>query len=106
MSIVTVYCVFADEEEARRVGRLVVEERLAACVNLLAPCRSFYHWNGKVEEGTEFPALFKTTGDACDRLIARLVQLHSYDVPAVVAWPIEHAHQPYADWVQTEASTD
>lgn len=104
MDIATVYCVFGEEEEARRIGRLVVEERLAACVNLLAPCRSLYHWNGKVEEGSEWPALFKTTREGCDELIARLAQLHSYDVPAIVAWTAAQAHQPYANWVIQETS--
>lgn len=100
MSIVTVYCVFADEEEARRIGRLVVEESLAACVNILSPCRSIYRWDGRIEEGREVPALFKTTEAVADRLVDRLALLHSYDVPAIAVWPIERTLEDYAEWVE------
>ncbi|UUR08722.1 divalent-cation tolerance protein CutA [Sphingomonas glaciei] len=99
MSIVTVYCVFADEAEARRIGRLVVEESLAACVNIMGPCRSFYRWDGQVEEAREVPALFKTTADVAERLVQRLSLLHSYDVPAITVWPIDRTLDDYEKWV-------
>ncbi|GAO38071.1 putative divalent-cation tolerance protein [Sphingomonas changbaiensis NBRC 104936] len=96
--IATVYALFADAAEAERIAETVVTERLAACANILAPCRSIYRWQGVVERAEEVPALFKTA--APDALIARIAALHSYDVPAVVSWPIDHAHLPYANWVQ------
>jgi len=99
MSIVTVYATFPNEEEAARVARILVEERLAACANILGPCRSIYRWEGAIEEAQEIAALFKTTADAADPLIARLAALHSYDVPAAMVWPIETAHAPYVRWV-------
>ena len=95
--IATVYAVFADAREAERIAETVVAERLAACANILAPCRSIYRWEGKVERAQEVPALFKTASP--DELIARIAALHSYEVPAVVAWPIEKAHPLYAEWV-------
>jgi periplasmic divalent cation tolerance protein len=101
--IVTVYAVFGSEEEARRIGRLCVEERLAACVNVLGAVHSVYRWQGRIEEGAEVAALFKTTRAGAAALIARIAELHSYDVPAVVAWPIADAHPAYADWVRTES---
>ena len=88
MNVVTVYAVFADPAEAQRIGMTVVEERLAACVNILGPCRSIYRWEGAIETATETPALFKTTVERADSLIARIKELHSYDIPAIVAWPI------------------
>ena len=97
----TVYAVFADTEEAERIAATVVEEGLAACANILAPCRSIYRWQGAVERAEEVPALFKTARP--EALIARIAALHSYDVPAIVAWPILAAHQPYADWVLSES---
>lgn len=97
--IATVYAVFADAGEARRIGRAMVEEGLAACVNILAPCASIYRWQGKIEEAAETPALFKTRADTAPRLIARIAELHSYDVPAAVMWPIEAALPDYATWV-------
>jgi len=100
--IVTVYAVFANAGEAGRIARILVEERLAACCNLLAPCRSIYRWNGEIEEADEIPALFKARADGAEALIARIAELHSYQVPAVVVWPIASALTAYADWVATE----
>lgn len=95
--IATVYAVFADEAEAERIAAHVVEERLAACANILAPCRSIYRWEGAVERAREVPVLFKTA--KADALIARIAELHSYDVPAAVAWAVSAAHPPFAEWV-------
>ena len=100
--IVSVYAVFASEEEACRIARAVVDERLAACANVLGPCHSIYRWRGKVEEAGEVAAIFKTRAGAAAKLVARIAELHSYDVPAVVVWPAEAAHPPYADWVAGE----
>ena len=96
--IATVYAVFADAAEAERIAETVVTERLAACANILAPCRSVFRWEGAVERVEEVPALFKTAQP--EALIARIATLHSYDVPAAVAWRIEEAHPPYAAWVR------
>ena len=99
---VTVYAVFASADEAARIARIVVEERLAACANLLPPCRSIYRWRDAIEEAEEAPALFKTTALLAPVLIERVASLHSYDVPAIVAWPIADAHAPYVDWIARE----
>ena len=100
MSIMSVYAVFADAEEAERIGRAMVEERLAACVNILGPIRSIYRWQDKVETADEVAAIFKTHHWSGDALIERIAELHSYDVPCVVSWPIEKIVRAYADWVE------
>ncbi len=100
--IVSVYSTFGSDEEARRIGRQVVEERLAACANILGPCHSVYRWEGKIEEAGEVAAIFKTVADKAEALIARIAELHSYGVPAAVAWPITDASQAYAAWVAEE----
>lgn len=102
--IVSVYAIFADDAEARRIARTVVEERLAACANILGPCHSVYRWQGEVEEADEVPAIFKTRSDVAARLIARIAELHSYDVPAATVWPIAEALPDYARWVAEEAA--
>ncbi|MCF2514411.1 divalent-cation tolerance protein CutA [Sphingomonas sp. G124] len=102
MSIVTVYAVFADPAEAQRIGMIVVEEKLAACINILGPCRSIYRWEGAIETATETPALFKTTLDKVDGLIMRIKELHSYSVPAIVVWPVERLLAEYGEWVEAE----
>lgn len=102
--IVTVYAVFASDEEARRIASTVVEEGLAACANILAPCHSIYRWQGTVEEAAEVPTLFKTAVARANRLVERVAELHSYDVPAAVVWPIAHALPAYAEWAAEESS--
>jgi periplasmic divalent cation tolerance protein len=100
MSVVTVYATFTYAAQAQLIGTTVVEERLAACINILQPCRSIYWWDGKVQSTTETPALFKTTLDKADALIARIKELHSYDIPAIVVWPIERLSADFAEWVE------
>ncbi len=102
--IASVYATFADDDEARRIARIVVEERLAACANILGHCFSIYRWQGKVEEAGEVAAIFKTRAAAAPALVARIAELHSYEVPAIVAWSIIEASEDYAKWVEDEAS--
>jgi len=100
--IVSVYATFADEAEARRIARIVVEERLAVCANIF-PCHSIYRWQGEVEEAGEVAAIFKTRADKAAVLIERIAALHSYDVPAAVVWPIADALGAYARWIDAES---
>ena len=103
MSVVSVYAIFASAEEAERIGRAVIEERLAACINILPGVRSIYRWQGAIESADEVAAILKTTKSSADALIARIAALHSYDVPCIVTWPIDKALASYADWI--DAST-
>ena len=100
MSVISVYAVFASLDEAERIGRLVVEERLAACINILAPVRSIYRWHGAVEQADEVAAIIKTSRAAADALIARVTALHSYEVPCIVTWPVDKLTASYAAWVE------
>ncbi len=100
--IVTVYATFPSDEEARRIARILVEERLAACANILGGCHSIYRWQGEIEESEEVAALFKTRAERAEALIERLAELHGYDVPAAVVWPIVNASGDYESWVSAE----
>ena len=100
MSVVTVYAVFGDVDEAMAIGRAMIDEQLAACINVLAPCTSIYRWEGKVEQSAETPALFKTTGAAAPALIARIAGRQSDDVPAINVWPIDRRSAPVGAWVE------
>ncbi len=104
MSIVSVYAVFADLGEAERIGRTVVEERLAACINILGDCRSIYRWKGAIETADEVPAILKTDSCRADALIERIAALHSYDTPCITAWPVEKVLQRYGDWVEDSSA--
>jgi periplasmic divalent cation tolerance protein len=101
VSVVSVYCVFANSDEAERVGRAVIEEGLAACINIFGECRSVYRWQGAIETASEVPAIFKTTSESSDALIARVAAMHSYDVPCIAVWPIEKLLLSYSEWVET-----
>jgi len=100
MSVISVYAVFRDADEAERIGHMVVEERLSACVNITGSIRSIYRWNGAIESANEVAAIFKTTEARADALITRIAELHSYEVPCIVSWPIDRILGPYADWVE------
>ena len=104
MSVVSVYAVFADADEAERIGRVVVEGHLAACINILAPCRSIYRWQGQIEKAEEVPTILKTDSVKVDALIERIAALHSHDVPCITVTPVDRLLRSYADWVQETAS--
>ena len=104
MSVVSVYVLFADAPEAERIGRVVIEERLAACINILAPCRSICRWQGNIEEAEEVPAILKTDSTKADVLIERIAELHSYDVPCITVTAVDRLLGRYADWVEESVS--
>ncbi len=93
-----------DAESARALAGRLVEARLAACVNILAPCRSVYHWEGKVEDATEVPMLIKTTAARYAELEAAIRAGHPYALPEIVALPIERGLPDYLGWVATETA--
>jgi periplasmic divalent cation tolerance protein len=98
--IVSIYVTFANDADARRIGRQMVEERLAACVNVLGEAHSIYRWQGRIEEADEFAVLFKSTAGCAELLARRVAELHPYDNPAITVWPIEHAPTAYVQWVR------
>jgi periplasmic divalent cation tolerance protein len=100
MSVVSVYAVFASAEEAERIGRTVIEERLSACINIIPGVRSIYRWQGAIESADEVAAIFKTTAAGANALIARIAALHSYEIPCIVTWPVDKVLMGYADWVE------
>jgi periplasmic divalent cation tolerance protein len=100
MSVVSVYVLFATIQEAKQIGRTVIDERLAACINILGPVRSIYRWQGAVETADEIAAILKTSHLQADALITRIAELHTYDVPCIVTWPIDKILRSYADWVE------
>jgi periplasmic divalent cation tolerance protein len=90
----------ASEQEAHKVARVLVEERLAACVNVVPSVRSFYHWKGAVESGNEWLLLIKSSRELFDALAARLESIHSYEIPEVIALPILDGAGGYMNWLQ------
>lgn len=97
-----VYCPFGSEEEAMRVAAATVEQRLAACANVMAPIRSVFRWEGDIASEAEVPVLFKTDVAHVEALIERIAALHSYDVPAVIALPEADCPPAFAAWLAGE----
>lgn len=102
MSALLVLTTLPDRESAERLARTLVEKKVAACVNVLAPCRSVYRWKGEVHQEDEHPVLIKTTRDAYAALEAAIRQAHPYELPEVVAVPIERGLPAYLDWLAEE----
>ena len=96
--VVVVLCT-APPDEADRLARQVVDERLCACANVLPRVRSFFRWQGKVDEADEQLLVVKTTAARADALRDRLVALHSYDVPEVLVLPVAGGLPAYLQWV-------
>ena len=91
-----------DEATALSIARALVEERLAACVNVGGPIRSVYRWRGTVEEADERLLVLKARADRLGALAERLAELHPYDVPELLAFPVASGLGPYLDWVRAE----
>ena len=101
-SAVVVFTTTGSRAEAERLALVLVEERLAACVNLIAPLTSVYRWRGAVERAREVLLMIKTRRTLVPRVAARLQALHSYEVPEVIALPVVASARPYLAWLLGE----
>ena|SRR5690242_6859458 len=97
--VLLVLSTLPDLTTARRIARQLVEEKHAACANVLPAIESIYWWQGKVENGEETLVLFKTTADRYERFESRLRQLHPYEIPEIMAVPVERGLPNYLQWV-------
>lgn len=95
-----------DEQVAHAIARLVVEQRLAACVNMLPAVHSVYRWQGAIEEATEVTMLFKTVQEHYLDLEAAIKALHPYEVPEIIALPIVAGLPAYLGWIDEETKKD
>src|SRR6188474_2024745 len=100
--IVVVLTTVADNDDAETLARQLVEERLAACVNLHPPMVSFYRWKGQLEREAERQMVIKTTRERVPALEQRLTQLHSYDLPEFVVLQVDSAGTAYAAWISEQ----
>lgn len=94
-----IYCPFPDAACAERIGRTLIEEGLAACINIGGPIRSIFSWGGVIDEGEEVPGLIKTSSGKLDRAVARLEKLHPYDAPAIMGWRCDAPGAATQEWL-------
>ena len=102
MSALLVLTNLPDRAAAEKLADLLIEKRLAACVNILAPCRSVYRWKGAVQHDEEHPMLIKTTAERYSEMERALRAGHPYELPEIVAVPIERGLPAYLEWVAAE----
>lgn len=95
-----------DAASAQALAEALVDQGLAACVNMLSPCRSVYRWQGRIEDAEEIPLLIKTTTDRYPALEAAIRARHPYELPEIVAVRIEHGLPDYLAWVAAETSRE
>lgn len=97
-----VYMTASTFAEAETIGRALVDERLAACINIPGNMTSIYRWEGEITQETEVSFIAKTTEELFDRVVARVQELHSYDCPCIVSIPIDGGASDYLNWIDSE----
>lgn len=104
MDLRLLYLTAGSRDEAKKIGRALVEERLAACANVIDGMESVYWWQGKLTEDREAVLIVKTRASLVEAVTARVKALHSYTVPCVVALPILDGNPDYLEWLAAETA--
>ncbi len=94
-----IWCPFANEEDAAGAARILLDEKLIACANIMPAMRSLYEWDGQRGDAREVGVLFKTNAALLDRAARRLEEIHPYDAPAVVGWAADAAGNATREWL-------
>ena len=105
MSTLLVFTNLPDRAAAERLANMLVQKNLAACVNILAPCRSVYRWKDAVQYDEEHPMLIKTTRERYPALEQALREGHPYELPEIIAVPIERGLPAYLEWLAAETKS-
>jgi periplasmic divalent cation tolerance protein len=104
VAVIAVLTNLPDSDSAFNLARALVQLRLAACANVLAPATSFYRWEGREEQAAEIPVLIKSTRALYPRLEQAIRERHPYELPEIIAWTVETGSPEYLAWVEREAS--
>ncbi len=101
-----VYVTASNESEALKLAEEIVKERLAACANVYPRIKSVYWWEGKLQTDEEVSIIFKTSPDKLEKLVKKIKEIHSYECPCVLAWPVEKGHNDFLEWVLKEIGSN
>ena len=104
MRLIVVYITARDAKQARRIGKALLRERLAACANIFSGMNSLYFWEGRLCDGREAVLIVKTRAALLDQIIKRVTTLHSYSVPCIVSWPVAGGNRDFLEWVGKETA--
>jgi len=99
-----VYITTSGKEESKNIGNMLVNEKLAVCINIIASIESIYLWKGEIEDDKESLLIAKTKADNIDKIIKRVKEIHSYETPAILAIPIIEGSKDYLDYLDNELS--
>ena len=99
---IVIYITTGSVNEAKKIGRALVEEKLVACSNIISPIRSIYSWQGKICDDKEALMVLKTRKKLFNQIVKRVEKLHSYDVPEIIAMPIIEGSSKYLSWLNEE----
>ncbi|RLB12820.1 MAG: divalent-cation tolerance protein CutA [Deltaproteobacteria bacterium] len=102
MDIRVVYITCANIEEAKKIGREIVEKRFAACANIIDKIESFYWWEGKLQEDKEALIIAKTRSSLVNELIKKVKDIHSYECPCIVTLPVLEGNTDFLEWIIEE----
>ena len=97
-----IYMTAGSRDEATKIGKKLVNSKLAACVNILDNMHSIYLWEGEIQDDTEVVIIAKTTEDRVAELIEKVRSMHSYECPCIVSLPVSGGHRPFLDWIAKE----
>ena len=101
---IVIYVTCANGAEAEKISAALLDEKLIACANVLAPHTAHYSWKGKREKGSEVAIIMKTRADLFEKVRATILTLHSYECPCIVSWPLTAGHGPFLDWIAAETT--
>lgn len=104
MTVTFAYITTGGKDEARIIGRALVESRLAACVNILDPMESIYRWEGKMASDQETVLIAKTTTGKLEALKAKVVAMHSYECPCILTFSVSGGHEPFMKWIEEQVN--
>ncbi len=94
----------SSSDEAGKIVKALLEKRLVACANIMAPHKSMYRWNDKIETGEEIAVIMKTQAGLFEKLREKILEMHSYECPCIVALPIEAGHADFMAWIASETA--
>lgn len=101
-----VYITTKNKEEAKIIGKLLLQSRLAACINIIDNMESMYWWEGKIEEAQEVILIAKTKASLVNEIIEKVKSVHSYKCPCIVSFSIQTGNKPYLDWIKNETKAN
>ena len=104
MSAIFAYITTADRDEAHRIGKALVESRLAACANILPDMHSIYRWEGRLEEARECVLIVKSDAHQAEAIVRKVRELHGFACPCVAIFPVTGGNPDYLDWIRRESN--